>query len=67
MKAHEKKAIDRAMDMAFRRVTGKYKHDYPDDLRHEIAIEAVKIAQLRAGRFYDDETRQDAIQYALHS
>ena len=72
MKNYEKKAIERAMDIAINRVERMYPHErlFPFErityqTATKIAREAVKIAQIRAGRVYDLHTSKEAFEYAL--
>lgn len=69
MKAHEKKAVERALDLAYERHESRFNEfgDLRNDeeyARDVLANEAVKIAQLRAGRTYSDTLRDEAVELA---
>ena len=65
MKNHERKAVSRAIEPATRHIKAEYQREVisPKMLRH-IALRAVTIAQLRAGRTYDTVTEHEARAYA---
>jgi len=67
MKGHERKAILRALEPATKQVRAEYQREIlsPKMLRH-IALRTVTIAQLRAGRLYDNVTADKARTYAYH-
>ena len=71
MKQYEKRAIENAIWVAKDRVDDIYgdydehKQKFDDLYKKRIAIEAVKLAQFRAGRAYDWITEREAIKYAI--
>jgi len=59
LKKHEVKALDRALDAAIHKFAA---HDDPD-IKEKIVWEALRIAQLRAHRFYSDGAKKEALDY----
>ena len=62
MKPHEKKAIVSALEWLS---AGVYDKDYKVQSRRDLALEAVELAQMRAGRKYDRETYEAAVSYGI--
>jgi len=68
MKEYEKRAIEKAIELAEKQVNENRYNDYIPEgkLNSKIAYRAVRIAELRAKRCYDFKTRQEAFEYALN-
>ena len=69
MKTHEKKAIWRALEKAQKDVELNYTEEElyeigDERFKREIINRALQIAQIRAGRTYDNITQQELIVYA---
>ncbi len=71
MKQYEKRAVEKAIEIAKKRIEESMteedflKSEFDNEkFKQRIAHEAVKIAQLRAHRLYDNITQQEALEYA---
>ncbi len=72
MKQHEKRAVERAIEVAKQRIDLQFSEEdflesriNDDKYKKMIAREAVKIAELRAHRTYDFNLQQEVYEYAL--
>lgn len=65
MKAHEKKAVERAMLYYFNKtdIYDRYGDILPEKEK-SIPYDAVRLAQIRSGRGYDPQTGEAALKYA---
>lgn len=62
MKAHERKAVDRAVEWT---AQTQYDVERIEQTVEERAHESVRLAMFRAGRVYDRETQAEAFRYAM--
>lgn len=68
MRQHEKRAIERAIEVARQRIDLRFSLEgriNDNKYKKMIAREAVKIAELRAHRTYSSNLQQEAYEYAL--
>jgi len=62
MRTHERRAIERALDV----VLARYWDVIPKAERIKLPREIVNVAMIRAGRTYDYHTEAEALEYAGH-